>query len=141
MKKLLILLLLLIIAVPVMAQTDVSTINDESIQIFLQLFPKYKEMIEDIGQNAPLSDTISAVAAKQTELERLCESHGITMRDFAALTAKMTIGFTSMQMETHGLTADPMGLAQIADTTEEEIAVLKKYHAQIAPLLNDNSPE
>jgi len=134
-KKIVTLILVLFLTTPVFAQ-DMTTLNDDSVKLFLDLFPKYKGMAEEMGQNSPLAQTIAKVAAQKNELETLFESHGITYEEFAALTTKVMIGFTSLQMEEKGMAADPMGLAQIANTSAEEMGVLRKYNDELATLLN-----
>jgi hypothetical protein len=113
-----------------------STINDDSIKLFLELTPKHRAIIAKMGADNPAEHTLDKVLESKNEFDKLFAASGTTLEDFAILTTKISMGLASIQLEQQALSAETLGLTELAEISDDELSVLRKYSDQIMEVLD-----
>ena len=112
---------------------DHTTLNAESIQKFISIFPEYKALLQNYGENASADSVNPATGLKlKNELDTLCDKYGLTMQEFTTLAQKVSIGYSALQMQNSGMDPGQMNVMQMV--SEKEVAALKPYEAQLGRL-------
>lgn len=115
---------------------DLQTVNQESVEVFLELFPRYKTLAESYGQGV---DSISPSMAGQhiEKMEELLSQFDISMEDFSVLSQKISMGFIAVQSGDSGIPsmfgniAEQMGI----ELSSTELDIIQKYFSQIKEIL------
>jgi len=139
MKKTIIAILILAVCVCAFA-VDFQTVSDASVKVFLQLYPKYKALLEKYGEDVASNPSAPTALKYTKELENLLGKFGVSIEDFPVLMQKVTMGFAQAQMEQSnmggmggmfGSMAKQMGNS----LAPEEMTVIKKYFPRIEQVL------
>ena len=120
---------------------DYSTVNDESIALFMKVFPEYKAMVEKYGKEAPMEQTVTAMLSHTQELEDLMNAHGTTMAEFAMLLQKITIGYSTARMVQEGAADEANNMfgriAQLSPISEEEQGVIQRHLPELTQFFEE----
>jgi len=122
---------------------DFQTVNQKSVEAFLEIYPQYLGLMERYGQKIESAGSFYAAseAAPQyiREFEDLLGSFGVSLENFIAFLQKITTGMARVQIEESG--ADPMFSSiamQIGGAlAPEELGVIREYFDQIDEVLSE----
>ncbi|MBU1863332.1 MAG: hypothetical protein KKH94_06710 [Candidatus Omnitrophica bacterium] len=134
----LILLFLIVASLPAVAE-DLIHITSESIETFVQLFPQYKQIVEQYENDEPDSDIIETVVTHRSalgkELDALFKQYSITVGEFTQLLQKVTIGYTTARMQQQDI-SNPLlnAILQSSRLSSEEQDVIKTHLPQLEKL-------
>ncbi|MDP8266289.1 MAG: hypothetical protein P9M07_05020 [Candidatus Aceula meridiana] len=139
MKTTIIAILMLSVCVCAFA-IDFQTVSDASVKVFLQLYPKYKTLLEKYGQDIESNPSAPTAAKYAKELENLLDRFGVSIEDFPVLMQKVTTGFAQAQMEQNNMGGmggmfGSMAAKMGNSLAPEEMMVIKKYFPQIEKVL------
>lgn len=101
MKIILIFILAFVLLSPARAG-DSHMVTDSTIKAFLEIYPKYVDILEKYGQGFESSRPEQAAYEYVRELEGLLENFNISLEDFTVLVQKISAGFAGMEMEKSG---------------------------------------
>lgn len=130
MKVLVVAVLILGLGISAMA-ADLKTLNDESIQLFLKLFPQYKQVAEKYGEEISENNAIPVGLQFKAEIEALWQKHGIGMEEFSILLQKVTTGLAAVKLQESGM-PNMLGMfKQIPSASDAELDVIKAHLNEI----------
>ena len=109
------------------ADEKLATLNSESIELFIDIFPRYRKMIDKMGSGSPLGKTIQTVMKDKAEIEAIFKERGITFTEFGGLTTKIMSGLKQVNMEENNMDPRTSKIANLISLSDEEIAAVKKY--------------
>lgn len=153
MKKSIVILLILCIASPVWAldletlknsafdqaeNSEDSKLTDQMVKTFIDLFPKYQSIMEDIDPYNMSDISATWVSEQKKELDRLFAKHDISFEEFAALAEKVSIAFSMLKTKAQGVSPEQFGFGNLFDISDEELSVLQKYEAQLNTVFDMN---
>ncbi|GEM_PF-2379862 len=128
------LILSLILIASISLATDKTAVNEENVKMFIEMYPKFKEMTERSGgyestDNETPQMSVAKMYEYQEEFNSLFSKYGISIEEFAQLMQKVSIAYACAQMKAQG--QDTYGMS----VPEEDLNVIKKYQAELEKAL------
>lgn len=125
-------------SIPVFAQDEL-VITNETIQVFIDVFPEYRELIEHAGRNQGMQQAIDTLNRNKEDFLKLLEKYDLTLPEFAALVKKVSVAYTQEKLSQEHAN-DKMGalfgkIAQMTDISPEEQTVVRNNLAKLATMI------
>lgn len=139
MKIILTTLILLALSLNVYA-LDFSTINDESIKVFMELLPQYRQMAIEFGQDLDDDMNLNIAEEFKVKMDDLFGKFGITPEEFGQYMQRITMGFAALQMEEADVPDQAKGfmnMFKMPSLPAEEMSVIKNNFDQLKEILSD----
>jgi hypothetical protein len=149
-KKCLISLLILLIASPVwaidpealtaeaFAQAGLDTensaqikLNEKMVEVFIELFPKYQAIANDFDMREEPEISANWVAEQKKGLDRVLAKKNVSFEQFTKITEKVSLAFSMLQAQAHGISPEQFGFGTSFQVSEEELSTIKKYEGQL----------
>ncbi|MEW6536313.1 MAG: hypothetical protein AB1454_11925 [Candidatus Auribacterota bacterium] len=132
MKKITALVLGLLLSVSCYA-VDYGTINDESIQVFIKVFPEYVSALKQYENEGEQVESMALVTKAKDDIDAILSKYDMTFEQFTALLQRVSLGFATAMMQQSGVQ-----VSQFSDMySDEEMAVLTKYIDQLQEIMQE----
>jgi len=112
-------------------------LDDNNVQVFIEVFPLYRSLVEKYGQEADSGNNLQAAHKYSAEVQSLLKKYNLDMEEFAQIMNRITACFSVIQMEKQGISPESIGLSNFRGITDAEINIVRKYSSYIEGIMTD----
>lgn len=123
------------------ATDENSKLTEEMVKTFIDLFPQYQAITENIDPSNMSDISATWVSEQKKEFDRLFAKHDISFEEFAALAERVSIAFSMAKTKAQGLSPEQFGFGSLFDISDEELSVIQKYTDQLNTVFDMNDTE
>ncbi|MBD3264324.1 MAG: hypothetical protein GF375_04395, partial [Candidatus Omnitrophica bacterium] len=105
---------------------DLSTVNQESVDIFIKILPELREIVSGQQGEASVNEIMVNSYKYKAKLEELLKKYGITMQELTILMQKISYGIAMVEMQKQNISSDTFGLGNMQSISEEELSVIER---------------
>ncbi|MFC1594453.1 hypothetical protein ACFL38_03910 [Candidatus Omnitrophota bacterium] len=123
-------------------KVDCSTINDASMQLFIEVWPKIKDIAIPPGTDPNTINPLAMGAlpsGAQSKTLTLLSKYGVTTQEFSLLMQKVMMGIMQLTMPQGAPQVNMNAFGSLSKPTSEEMRVLQKYLPQLDSTLHSDA--
>ena len=133
MKTIVTMLFILGLCVSAIA-ADAPALNDDTINMFVEVFPQYKKIAEKYGETVTDLNAIPTSLKFKEEITQLLQSHGTNLEGFSLLIQKIATGMTVIKLKSSNMPNMLPALQQLSTASEDELTVLERNLTKLEQL-------
>ncbi len=140
MRKTLWIIVFLILGVTINAwAVDFTTVNKESMQVFVELLPDYKALVQEMEVASEQGASFKKAAAHKEKIDALFAQYDISFEEFPVFLQKVSMGYARAQMQKSDMPAGMMDMmGQMGQgLSEKEMAVIEDYSAILEKIFSE----
>ena len=113
---------------------DTPALNDDTINMFIEVFPQYKTIAEKYSENVNDFTAVPTSLQFKAEIDQLLASHGSNLENFTLLLHKIATGMTVIKLKESNMPNMLPGLQQFSTASEDELSTIEKHLTKLEEL-------
>ncbi len=119
-------------------EPKVIKINNDTIDLFLKLFPAYKEFTQQIvPSDATPEELFKKMTENKEKFEKILEKYNTDLGSFAQIVHRVMIAYSKAQIKAKNIPAELFNKTNFGNITNDEIEAVSKRLKELEELFRD----